>query len=623
VDELRRYREAVDGYWPAVDAFFDELPGDLYRQGKLLRENLASQRSATGEFHDILRRTDDHPLLHYHLWLLDDLDVTHDDRRAALEQQLFAAMVSSFALHALLADMHSLDSFIDARFAGLADALRRDEIQRFASLIGIGSSVWETHQSVWNGSAAAAESATEDRQAPFVLSGLAVFETCGRGNDRESLLATLGHLNAVLATKRDLLSIRPDLYRGLITAPIRLMLDASGLSSDAVGDPDRALGAMLLERSIAAVEPSWRSNLEGLTDGAARLGLPTLGRYGSFLETVMADIGASLDLGAGDRVITTPPRFEPVSDPMRDAIAMAERFLLADPSFEEAWEVHRWGMAGASEVTARFPSGLVIEVLGKRGHDVADLVDDFFRQAAERRFAYYDHPDLPYVETDTLGTMLRLYAYSKQTDWHRDLLDEFIAPLEKYVGSDGRLPVWLVDRPTNDLLLGEGCGTIAVNLVRGLLEYDTERFASLAEPAAGLLVEDFTTRGASITVNYPRSYLLAAMAELLVRLERSGLMAGDMAWEQLARQIETETIRDRLTPQHAACLTLACGHSSTAALLEESWMSAILKGQSFDGGWEGEPLFFAPNRGGTTTWHRSRLLTSALCYDALATTGAA
>ena len=67
MDDLQRYRKAVDAYWPAVDSFFDELPGDLYRQSRLLRENMAVARSTTGEFHDILRRPHDHPLLHYHL----------------------------------------------------------------------------------------------------------------------------------------------------------------------------------------------------------------------------------------------------------------------------------------------------------------------------------------------------------------------------------------------------------------------------------------------------------------------------------------------------------------------------------------------------------------------------
>ena len=63
---------------------------------------------------------------------------------------------------------------------------------------------------------------------------------------------------------------------------------------------------------------------------------------------------------------------------------------------------------------------------------------------------------------------------------------------------------------------------------------------------------------------------------------------------------------------------LACSHKPTKRLLDAGWTTAILKAQSFDGSWAPEPMFFAPNRGGSATWHASQLLTSAVCYDALA-----
>ncbi len=613
MDELDRSRRAVDAYWPAVDRFFDELPGDLYRQGRLLREALAVRHSHTGVFHDILRRPEDPPLLHYHRWFLDDLGVADDAGRAALEAHLFAAMVFTLALDFVQRGVRSADSFVDTAWVGVADTLSRQIAREFAVVLEPDAPFWDTYRSLWDSAAAtvanpAGPARTAARRAPFMLSGLAVCETTGWEGDRHRVLDMLGHLNAVLAMRDDLLAIRRGLGRGTLTEHVQVMIEAAGREEAAIDDPARLLGALILGGSVDALEPRWRADLDALAGDAAELGLPTTGRYARHLESIMSRVTDGLRL---DGPVTPSTRFEPASDPHREAVVMAERFLLADPSLREAWEVHRWGLAGAPEVTARFPAGIVVEILGRSGHDIADLVDDFYRQAGEKRFAYYDHPDLPYAETDTLGVLLRLYEFSKQTEWHRSVIDEFLALLEAHVAPDGRLPVWLTDDP-DDLLLGEGCGTIEANLIRGLLAYDAPRLAPLAGPALERLISDFLVRGAGITVNYPRPYLLVVLGDLLSAVE-----GPDAAWRRLGAQIELQAVRDRLTPMTAACLTLAARHPSTAKQFDESWITTILKGQRFDGGWSGEAMFFAPNRGRSATWYSSRLVTSALCYDAL------
>ena len=627
MDDLQRYRRAVDVYWPAVDSFFDALPGDLYRQGRLLRENLAVARSTTGEFHDILRRPDDHPLLHYHLWLLDDVGIKRDDHRADVEECLFAATVFGLSLAAVQDGLRASDSFVDTSSIGLADSLSRRAGRQFAAVVDAGSPFWGTYEALWDASAAThagggAKAPTEARQAPFMLSGLAVLEATDRVEHSDQLLDMLTHLNAVFATRHDLLAIRRDLARGTITAPVGRMMDAAGIQQDPGGSPEAVLGSLLLSGAVDAIAPSWRGHIEEFANHAGELDLPTFERYAAHLDGLMEAIRAVLRVPSRDTpngVATT--RFEPASEPLSDTIAMTEGFLTADPTFREAWEVHRWGMADAAEVTARFPAGLVIEVLGKHGSDAADFVDDFYRQAAEKQFAYYDHPDLPYVETDTLGTMLRLFPYSKQTEWHRKTLDDFIALLDGHVAEDGRLPVWLVDQTdAGHVLLGEGCGTIEASLLCGMIGYDPDRFGPLVQRSAERLIDDFLDRGAGITVNYPRPYLLAVFADLLAALANTDPIERiSAAWNQLAVQIEIEAARDRPTAMTAACLILACSHPQTAHLADETWTTTILKGQSFDGGWTGEPMFFAPNRGGETTWYTSRLVTSALCYDALST----
>lgn len=618
MDDLERYRSAVDAYWPAVDAYFDDLPGNLYRQGRLIRENLAVRFSVTGEFHDILRKPDDHPVLHYHLWLLDDLQIPPGDRRNALERHLFAASVLGLCIAAVHRGMGASDSFIDPGYAGLSGSMTRRAFGHFAAVVDTEFPFWDRHRALWDAAADAVagdDPPTGRVQAPFMLSGLAAVEATGHGDRSAGLLAMLNHLGAVLATRHDLLAIRRDLGRGTISRPVRQMLEATGMTRSPETSHEAMLGSLLLSGAVDTIAPQWQTHIEEYLAQAHQLGLPTFARYAEVLDDMMQTIRAVLRVPS--RAIpagAAPPPFESASSPFPEVITMAERFLTADPTMREAWEVHRWGMANSPEVTARFPAGLVIEILGRHGTDVADLVDAFYQQAVDKRFAYYDHPSLPHVETDTLGTMLRLFPLSKQTEWHRRVLDEYLELLAVKVGDDDRLPVWLVpSTPTDDLLLGEGCGTIEANLLRGLIEYDADRFAPIIDLSAERLVDDFRRRGSRITVNYPRPYLLVVLADLFAAL-------GDSApWEHLADQIEPEASRDRLTPMTGACLMLAASHPHTTHVLDDEWATTVLKGQGFDGGWAAEPMFFAPNRGRSMTWYSSRLVTSALCYDAVIT----
>ena len=631
MEELAQYRSSVDVYWSGVDRYLDELPGGLYRQGRLLRENLALQHSLTGAFHDILRRPDDHPLLHYHLWLLDDLGIAPSDDRTALERHCFAAIVEALCLTAVHRDLQATDTFVDAGYAGLADSLSRQGAREFSAVVARESVFWDLHRQLWDTATdavpgGAIDSITEARMAPFMLSGLAILDATSGAELSKPLLEMLEHLNAVHATRRDLLAIRRDLARGTITAPVRRMMEAAGLSRDTEArdaeardtevDPDTILGSLLLSGAVDAVAPSWQQHIDAMERGASSLGLATFEAYARHLDEVMEGVRAVLRVPV-HRVPdgASSPRFEPATTPLPDAIETAARYLTADPTFRDAWEAHRWGMAGDPEVTARFPAGLVIEVLGNHGHDVGDYADEYYRQAAEQGFTYYDHPDLPYRETDTIGTLLRLWPYTKQTDWHRSIADGLIDVLEAHVERDGRLPVWLVDpAEAEHPLLGERCATIEANLLRGLIAYDAERCGGLVARSSDRLFAEFAVRGAGITVNYPRPFLLSVLAALLAARPNSD------RWDRLRQEIVVEAARDRTTPQAAAALSLACSHGPTADLMDERWTDTIVKGQSFDGSWAAEPMFFAPNRGGTVTWYASPLLTSGVCYDALAST---
>jgi hypothetical protein len=302
---------------------------------------------------------------------------------------------------------------------------------------------------------------------------------------------------------------------------------------------------------------------------------------------------------------------------------MAQAYLLADRTFREAWEVHRWGMNRVSELSARFPAGLIIEILGRHGVEVKELVDDFYRHLADKHFAYYDHPASPYIDTDNLGVLLRILRYSDDTPDRQRNIQGLLALLEANVRPDGRLPVWLNAQEEAEpvMFLGEGCGTIEANLLLGLLLYQPHEYGHLVLRASRRLLADFASRGASITVNYPRTYNLAVLAELISNLTNQGLSDQipdfAVADDRLRIEIERETSRPRVGPQDAACLIWAGQSARLAHSPRDRLLPTVLNSQSFDGGWPAEPFFFAPTSGGRAMWYSSRLLTSAVCYHAL------
>ena len=66
------YQGMRDRCWPEVEQYLGSLPPRLFRQGALLKNNLAILYSSTGQFKDILCCPQDHPLLYQPFWILDD-----------------------------------------------------------------------------------------------------------------------------------------------------------------------------------------------------------------------------------------------------------------------------------------------------------------------------------------------------------------------------------------------------------------------------------------------------------------------------------------------------------------------------------------------------------------------
>jgi hypothetical protein len=346
------------------------------------------------------------------------------------------------------------------------------------------------------------------RSAPVAAGPLAVAAT-RKTDDLDQIEILFDHLGLVGMVRVDLAGMMPHLAHGFISPTVRRMVAQLGMDLTEPPGAEVIVGEIVLGGAMEPMVELCRSHLQEAEILTAELQLPTFGTYAQHLAATLGKSGirtrpkrTEVDIGLS--TLLTPTQ-------------MAARFLLADPTMREAWEVHRWGLLGAVEMSAQFPAGLILEMLAVHGLEMTELIDGFFRSTEDKHLAYYDHPVArPFVESDTLGLLLRLYKYSGQTERNGKILGEYLELLHKRVRPDGRLPVWLVESDQAPaMVLGEGCGTIEANLLLGLFDYQPHEHMSLIMPAAHRLVDDYVTRGASINVNYPHPYTRAVLAELM------------------------------------------------------------------------------------------------------------
>ncbi len=294
---------------------------------------------------------------------------------------------------------------------------------------------------------------------------------------------------------------------------------------------------------------------------------------------------------------------------------MAEGFLLADLTFRESWETHREGMLGSDQVSARFPAGLILEILCLRGHPLGTAVADFIAHAEANGFRYYDHPGAD-PDSDTLGAVLRLLPYAAGEHQPSARLQEMLDCVERLVADLGNVPVWLTScgeagQRTPALTLGERCGTVAAHLLLGLAEHQTGRL-ELVEAGCSALYERIASVGLGANVNYPPRYALAIYFRLLDQVDDGE------ARTALVAELERRCAMPIRSAQEAALTALAVRAAGRPDLFRPDWISTILKQQRFDGSWIGEPFAVAPSRGWQVSAYSSTTLTTALCYHALA-----
>jgi hypothetical protein len=659
MEYIRQYQAQRDQYWPEVERHFGDLSPDLYHQSLPLRHSLTRAYSDNGEFEGILRRPYDHPLLYLHFWLLDDWCYPAGEARDSFDKHVFLAMVFTFAAAFTHDGILDPDTSFDSHYRSIERAFDQTAADHLAHVFPESSPFWSYYHSLKEESMRAASAFSERIQqvAPFTdedmrqmgrrlafgkISVAAAAVQAGRVDLLPHLFLMLDQLNIVLQAVQDIANIQRDVGRGHYTYPIVRTMQAAGLELSDTVAPERILAAVLLTGFVANIGQECLIHLERCRTLAQELKLPSFERYVTALEEWIGQLGQLFSLkpvAATDGTDTdwqwAKTFFAPYRDSLSQSTQMAEGYLLADRTFRESWEVQRQGTANLSGTAKAFPVGFIVEVLCQYRDDMAEQVDMIFEILGETGFRYYDNlPTDP--DADELGVGLRLYRYSAQKEAHRELLKIPLRWMEDNILPSGRIPLYFsrhdravaAHRPSI-VLWGDHCMVVEANLLRGLIDYDRDRYSDIIERAAFNWLDDTLRSGLGANYYYPPHCAIWMALEFLWRLSHPVISPAlkdkvRRVSEMLIQRLEVETWRETHSPQQAAFLTLICLRDPSGELahrfFDRRWITLLLKRQRGDGGWPSEPFYVCPLRSfDMITWYSSQTITTAICYHALKT----
>ena len=596
--------------WSGLRHSLDQESASLSRQARLIVAYLTSRYAIDDPHHPVSVAGR----------LAGDLEVPELGRRLALG--LAFDLAALFTHQELGSDVSS--TLIDADYATLADMLEKHGRQTYQQILSNGGEELSAARAKhWQSAHALIEARSSGwSSAPgieLLLRGdpLAVALGClGACLDRlpvehDSLETGLVELAMALIVERDIHDLASDIALPQHSVVVAAILESSDLDAEDA-TPELLRGALIAHDVFSDLVNRWSSHLDN-----ARNHLPGLDQTAALLEYLENRLDATKAFLEG-RGPTPPkpswaPRRERVTEnSINSAMRAGREFLLADPELREAWEVHRRGILGSDLVVARFPSSFTLESLARHDVDVAKQIDDLLIHLGGHGFSYYDHPQLPYVDADTVGFVLRIAGHAGDRDRAAEAVTELLALVEPSVAAQ-RVPLWLTTPDDSHIVLvGEGCGTVEANLLLGLARHDWRSHARSATPVLHRLLADFDEYGTGVSVNYPPAFLLVVLTRLLEELgiDDSG------PWTKIREEIEAITAE---TPMTAALLALACSTRPTSDLYSAQWLKTLLDAQREDGSWPSEPLYFINGRGGDPTWYSSVTTTTALCWDALAT----
>ena len=582
------------------------LPEELRRRGQLLLASLAVRYSRDSRLGSVLAAPESDPLLYLPKWALADINSSGDID--SLEFCIAVAAAFEFAA----ADLLYTDK--EKVATSLAQILDDAANSLFMSTVGEDELFWDTKNSTWQRyKAILASSDVDFNQLVEADRAVAVHAIVGASIDvvAESggrMASALPHVGAALAIERDLASLRADLEAGSTT----IATIAARAAAGSIDDPE-------LIFLVAASRHVHRHLIDLALQQACRAleGVSGLRRLSAHVTTLIDRLSTTGDALGSESSMTAHPlalrsRKAGMGKRMAAAVEHARRFLLADPTFHEAREVHRHVGLGPHEMTSIFPMVFPLEALARCGERVSDLLDSWLEEMASRSFSYYDDPRLASLDADTVGAVLRLWKYRSHFVHPSSTIDALIQRASAAIEESDRIPVWL-ERPieSNIRLTGNMCAAVEANFLVGLIEAAPDLFPKIGARPLARLLSDFAARGTSDAIDYADDYLLVPISRLLVYQND----AGDGAKARLSSEIKKRA--EASSPQTIAFLIMAASNHPELETEAWSWIDILVRSQRYDGGWDAEPLFWVNGFGGAPEWFRSRTVTTSFCYEAL------
>ena len=621
--------------WADLERTLGRLPPSLAQQALVLTGNLSILYSPTGLLRDILTRPGDYGLLYAHDWLIHDWQI---DLPATVSRHLFlSASYNVMAGYSAMAQ-RDRDTPLTADYAPLQTWLAQQAMRHNTLLFAEASPYWIDDEACRSAAAAAQLQETEDwfahggtwqtdyathlkdRLAPFKLNVCGAALLARQSERLPQLQRLLDALHIALQLRAEIVAVRRDLNRRRFTYPIIHALLAVHIDPRGALNPDRILGAMLLSGSLRQVCADALAYAAEARTLAHDLNLPTFETYLTEHRDELLALQDLFTLGQTPNPDRPTPSLRPAIDSLPTVINMAEKFLLADRTFAESWEVQRRGPQDL--ISKAFPTGLIAEILGQHDHHVTDVIDEVFRTLHGSGFRYYTSPiGLP--DTDDLGLLLRLLRYSDRSEEHRQMLRTPLNWLKNSIAADGLIPVWLTTPEEAQVRVwGNHCATVAANLLLGVLDNTNEVETDLIDRAAAHWLTRWQHDGLGANAYYVPAYALWTTVKLLTQLavcRPPWQTEIEAATQQAITLLAHDTRRATLTPQTAAFLILSTAYPATRHLFDAGWITYLLKTQRYDGSWRAEALYLTPTRGEFAAWYASRTVTTAFCYHALAT----
>lgn len=598
--------------WPLVDRMISRLPARPLTQATLARHTLATWYAPDGQFAGVLTRVGDAPILDIHAWALRDLDGP-PRRKRALEGYGFAWAALQWMALAIRTHVADPDTALDESYLELADLFAERSARWMRRALGAGSPWWSLHAPP-----------PEPTMADLLGASLAAV---AYGLDRPAILPALldivPPLSRALELGRDVVWLRRDLAHGRRSSLITQIALGAGMPLDQPLNPFQVLGALVLGPTLAEAGRRSQADLAQAEELARAAGLPALGEYLASLALVTAGWLSSLKPGGrSDAARPAGPLILPPAPGRDSALSAAARYLLADPTFQESWEVQRHGLLGVDELRASaFPAGSILELLCRSGHSLTQEVDRVIAMLLDNGIQYFENLPVAAPDADDLGLLLRLWPHSSQAETVRSRLAGPLATLQSAVDPAGFCPVWFVPAEVRAqvTLWGDSCVTVSAQLARGLLAYDPLGSAALIDRMAGFICRRWLQDGLAANSYYAPWYAVWVLQRLLAEWRPAEDALIDLHGRTLGRLARVRAGMAKSAPESAQdqALSLLTRGLAPAAADPAAGAQALIERQRYDGSWDQSPLYITGTRAGSAAWYSSRLLSSALCYHAL------